>query len=312
MSLRSPLYCCIKAHATQSRLECGAASGFDWLAAHKRGFPPALYVERERSRDHPTQAWSHNRLGFAVQLCYLRFPGQAITFEAEPPAELLAYVAQQVGITPNAWIEYAARDETRREYTLELQSVFGYRPFTIAEYHKVRGWLTDLALQTNKALALAEHLIELLRSQRIIVPAITMIDRLCAAALARGVKLLYCCIPGQETTSTRACNAKRALFRDSFDPLNQGPSSVPPKLPRTSKASRSASFNPFCLNSSANTERFTSAIPKSTDFRPMPTGALNIKTSRIAPCFLLIINAKLLSRSSRSLGRSNYNNRAIL
>jgi TnpA family transposase len=45
----------------------------------------------------------HNRLGFAVQLCYLRFPGQAMTFEAEPPGELLTHVAQQVGVTPNAW-----------------------------------------------------------------------------------------------------------------------------------------------------------------------------------------------------------------
>ena len=45
-SLRSPRSHCIKAHATQSRLECGVASGFDCLAAHKRGSPPALYVER--------------------------------------------------------------------------------------------------------------------------------------------------------------------------------------------------------------------------------------------------------------------------
>jgi hypothetical protein len=59
-----------------------------------------------------------------------------------------------------------------------LQSVFGYRPFTIAEYRQLRGWLTDLALQTNKASALAEQSIESLRSQRIVVPAITMIDRL--------------------------------------------------------------------------------------------------------------------------------------
>jgi hypothetical protein len=36
--------------------------------------------------------------------------------------------------------------------------------------------LTDLALQTNKALALAEQLIESLRSQRVIVPTVTMID----------------------------------------------------------------------------------------------------------------------------------------
>jgi hypothetical protein len=38
---------------------------------------------------------------------------------------------------------------------------------------------------------LAEQLIESLRRQRVIVPAVTMIDRLCAEALARGGKLLY-------------------------------------------------------------------------------------------------------------------------
>jgi hypothetical protein len=138
-----------------------------------------------------TKRGPHNRLGFAIQLCYLRFPGQAMTLEAEPSAELLAHVAKQIQVAPDTWTEYASRDETRREHALELQSVFGYRPFTIAEYRRLRGWLTDLALQTNKALALAEQLIESLRSQRVIVPAVTMIDRLCAEALARGVKLLY-------------------------------------------------------------------------------------------------------------------------
>jgi TnpA family transposase len=82
---------------------------------------------------------AHNRLGFAIQLCYLRFPGQAMNLEAEPPAELLAYVAQQIQVNPNAWTEYAARDETRREHAIELQSIFGYRPFTIAEYRRLRG-----------------------------------------------------------------------------------------------------------------------------------------------------------------------------
>ena len=48
-----------------------------------------------------------------------------------------------------------------------------------------RSIVRKFALQTNKASALAEQLIESLRNQHIIVPAITMIDRLCAEALRR-------------------------------------------------------------------------------------------------------------------------------
>ena len=73
-----------------------------------------------------TRCGPHNRLGFAIQLCYLRFPGQAMTLEAEPPAELLAHVAQQIQVTPDAWTEYASRDETRREHALKLQSPAQY------------------------------------------------------------------------------------------------------------------------------------------------------------------------------------------
>ena len=46
-------------------------------------------------------------------------------------AELLAHVAQQIQVVPDTWTEYASRDETRREHALELQSVFGYRAFTL-------------------------------------------------------------------------------------------------------------------------------------------------------------------------------------
>jgi Domain of unknown function (DUF4158) len=61
-----------------------------------------------------------------------------MTFETKPPAELLTFVAQQVGVDPNVWTECATRDETRRQHALELQSVFGYRPFTIAEHRGSR------------------------------------------------------------------------------------------------------------------------------------------------------------------------------
>jgi len=134
---------------------------------------------------------AQNRLGFALQLCFLRYPGQAMAPESEPPADILSFVSRQVHASPEAWAAYAQRDETRREHASELQSAFGYRPFTVIEYRQRRGALTALALQTNNAVVIADALLDILRTDRIIVPAARVIDRLCAEALARGTRLFY-------------------------------------------------------------------------------------------------------------------------
>lgn len=134
---------------------------------------------------------AHNKLGFAIQLCYLRYPGYAMASDAAPPYTILAYVSQQLRIKPAAWDEYGKRDETRREHALELQATCGYRPFTISEYRQQRGTLTELALQTNKGIVIAQQLIEVLRHNHIILPPAQVIDRLCAEALVRGTRLFY-------------------------------------------------------------------------------------------------------------------------
>jgi len=143
-----------------------------------------LSIIRQRRGDH-------NRLGFAVQLCYLRYPGQVMAPDAEPPPALLAFVARQLRVSPESWQGYARRDETRREHALELQDAFDYRPFTMGEYRRRRGPLTDLAAQTNKAVALAQQVIEALRRDRVIVPSARVIDRLRGEALARGTRAFY-------------------------------------------------------------------------------------------------------------------------
>lgn len=94
---------------------------------------------------------AQNWLGFALQLCFLRYPGQVMTADSEPSADMLSFVARQVHAPPEAWAAYAQRDETRREHASALQTAFGYRPFTVTEYRQRRGALTALALQTNAA-----------------------------------------------------------------------------------------------------------------------------------------------------------------
>jgi TnpA family transposase len=67
----------------------------------------------------------HNRLGFAVQLCYLRYPGRVLAENETPPAALLGMVAAQLQVQSALWDEYAQRDETRREHLIELQQLYG-------------------------------------------------------------------------------------------------------------------------------------------------------------------------------------------
>ena len=57
---------------------------------------------------------SANRLGFAVQLCYMRYPGVTLAMDEEPFEPLLRLVATQLKVPPEAWADYGQRAETRR------------------------------------------------------------------------------------------------------------------------------------------------------------------------------------------------------
>ena len=50
----------------------------------------------------------HNRLGYALMLCYLRFPGRALRVGERPPALLLGFVADQIEALPDCIDEYLA------------------------------------------------------------------------------------------------------------------------------------------------------------------------------------------------------------
>ena len=63
----------------------------------------------------------HSRLGFALLLCYLRYPGRVLGAEEVPPVALVSFVARQLGVSPAAFIRYSRRDQTRREQLAELR-----------------------------------------------------------------------------------------------------------------------------------------------------------------------------------------------
>jgi TnpA family transposase len=133
-----------------------------------------------------------NRLGFAVQLCYMRYPGVMLAANAAPAVPLLRLAARQLKLDPVEWENYATRGETRREHMIELQSVFGFRSFTTqAHYRQAVQSLEELAWQTDKGVMLATALIESLRRRSVLLPPIGVIERICAEALTRATRQIH-------------------------------------------------------------------------------------------------------------------------
>jgi len=69
----------------------------------------------------------HNRLGFAVQLCLLRYPGWPLRAGEKPPSNLLEFVAQQIDADPDEFGDYAAPEQTRQEEHIILTGTYHWK-----------------------------------------------------------------------------------------------------------------------------------------------------------------------------------------
>ena len=145
-----------------------------------------------------------NRLGFAVQLSLLRYPGYALGSDSELPEPVIQWVAKQVQVDPTSWAKYGERDVTRREHAQELRTYLQLAPFGLSDFRALVRELTELAQQTDKGLLLAGQALESLRQKRRILPALSVIDRACSEAIARANRRVYRALVEPLTDSHRA------------------------------------------------------------------------------------------------------------
>lgn len=144
-----------------------------------------------------------NRLGFAVQLSYLRYPGFVLGVDQLPFPPLLHLVAEQLKIPIEQWAGYGDRAQTRREHLVELQTVFGFAPFTTPHHKLAVQELTETAMQTDKGVVLATALIEKLRERAVLLPRLNAIERVCAEAVTRANRRIYKQLTGGLTEDHR-------------------------------------------------------------------------------------------------------------
>ena len=119
----------------------------------------------------------YNRLGFAVQLALVAYPGWPLQQYEFIPDEFVAYIAGQLKIAPGEFANYARREPTRREHLDEIRRLFGYSSFTKEHYDQLaQDMYATLMLSEDPVLAV-QACTDWLRERKIIFPALSTIER---------------------------------------------------------------------------------------------------------------------------------------
>ena len=126
---------------------------------------------------------AHNRFGFALQLCVLRYPGRVLAPGELIPAQVSDFIAAQLGLTSDDLLLYAAREETRHEHLADLRRIYGYRSFSGRGARDLREWIAREAEAATSNEDLARRFVAECRRTRTILPGSSTIERLCADSL---------------------------------------------------------------------------------------------------------------------------------
>ena len=127
----------------------------------------------------------HSRLGYALMLCYLRYPGRHLQAHERPPAALTAFIAGQIDACADGIEAALASEQTRRRHAAELQHWLRLRPFNARHAAELSKWLLPQAVENDRPGHLAELVLEECRQRRIVIPPPRTLERLCIAVRYR-------------------------------------------------------------------------------------------------------------------------------
>jgi Domain of unknown function (DUF4158) len=143
------------------------------------------------------------RLGFAVLLCCMRFPGRVLDVHETPPAPVLAFIADQVGVPVSEFATYRQRPTSRREHVAELMKALGCRAFDAASSRDLMAFAVTLAQGMPRLERLIAAVVEEAGKRRILLPTPRAIDLLCQQARVRSERLLHKALTTDVTDATK-------------------------------------------------------------------------------------------------------------
>ena len=95
---------------------------------------------------------NHNRLGFSLQLCAVRYLGFCPENLSEIPIPILKYVANQINVPASIELlkTYGDREQTRTDHLTKILDYLGFRKASSEEFENIEKWLLERALEHDK------------------------------------------------------------------------------------------------------------------------------------------------------------------
>ena len=128
------------------------------------------------------QRGDHNRLGFAIQLCALRYMGFIPDDLLQPPPVMLRLLAHQLNVSTSDLDTYGQRPQTQSDHLSQVMQYLGYRRTEAEDLTKLQDWLVERALEHDRPTFLLTVAAERLRWDRLLRPGLTTLERIVAGS----------------------------------------------------------------------------------------------------------------------------------
>lgn len=123
-----------------------------------------------------------NYLGFALQICALRYLGFSPDRLSTAPSSVVAYVARQIGVSTEVLAHYGTRPQTRTDHLQEILSYLKFRDASAIDMQTLALFLLERALEHDKPMVLFQMACERLKSDGIVRPGVTVLERMVMTA----------------------------------------------------------------------------------------------------------------------------------
>ena len=123
-----------------------------------------------------------------LQVGALRLIGFVPSDLATAAAEVVRFVADQVDAEPTDLASYSSRAHTQSDHVTAVEAHLGFRRTDRGDLKALSDWLVERAMEHDRPLVLFRLACEHLRSERLVRPGVTVLERLVVSARQRAIE----------------------------------------------------------------------------------------------------------------------------